>query len=71
MTVIDFEAQRATRRGRWTSWAHRQPETDVVIRLRGREGLYVRRTAALCQVEPDGSLLLMQPPYEKLEWMPG
>lgn len=82
-TVIDFETERAERRCQWMRWADNQPETGLVIRLRGQLTLagggapapgskFVRRTQALCLIPEDGGTMrLVRPPYDNLEWMPG
>lgn len=81
-TVVDFETERAERRGRWTRWTDRLPASDLVFRVRGQLTLtgggspepgsqFVRRTHVVCLIEAGGSLRAVRPPYDNLEWMPG
>ena len=82
MSLVDFENERAARRGPWTRWAEAPPADDVVVRLRGDvrlageavamtlSGRYCRRGQALCSIGADGSLRLVRPPYDQIEWTP-
>lgn len=82
---VDFEHERAQRRGDWIRWADQTPPDRVVIRLRGEVVMtgsddvspedgskFVRRGQALCLIPLDGGAMhMVRPPYRHLEWMPG
>jgi len=81
--VVDFEQKRAERSSQWTRWTTAVPACDLAVRIRGQVrlsgertdapegGLYCRRGQALCLIEQDGSLRVVNPPYTDLEWTPG
>ncbi len=82
MTVIDFEHERAQRRGSWIDWADRQPANDVVFRIKlsWRDdkcaNRYVRRDNQIFVIEDDGRLVRVADgfdgsKYSPSKWMPG
>ena len=82
-SLIDLDHERAQRSEGWIKWTDQVPPADFRIVLRGEwvmtgqpgpDGVvakFVRRTNALCRIEPDGSLYLVRPPYDHLEWKLG